>query len=1121
MNCPSCGNDNPQDNRFCGGCGTALEKTCADCGYVNPPDHQFCGGCGHPLQPTPKTPRREPNDYTPKHLAEKILTSRSALEGERKDVTVLFADIKGSMDLAGRFDPEEWHQILDRFFAIMTEGVHRFEGTVNQYTGDGIMALFGAPIAHEDHAQRACHATLQARDELSAYADRLRVKYGIDFGVRMGLNSGEVVVGRIGDDLRMDYTAQGHTVGLAQRIEQFAAPGRIYLSEYTQRLVEGYFKLRELGASKVKGMDESVGIFELEGASASRTRLDVSRSRGLSRFVGRADEMQSLDAALARAKQGHGQVVGVVGEPGLGKSRLCFEFVERCRAEGITVYEAHCPAHGKNIPFIPILELFRDFFGIGPEDVPARARQKIAGSLLLLDPELHDTLPALFEFMGVADPSQAAPQLDPDARRRQLFGLMSRLYRPQGAEGSASVVLVDDLHWVDPGSDSFVAQLVEITEGSNCMLLLNFRPEYEANFAQKAHYQQLPLVPLEVEVTHELVDSLLGTDPTVQTVAGRIVGWTSGNPFFTEEVIQTLIELGHLKGEPGAYRLTTAVEQLEIPANVRSVLAARIDRLPESAKYLLHMAGVIGKKFSSAILEAVAGLSDGEMAASIERLKAGDFIHERAFYPVVEYAFKHPLTHEVAYNSQLGTRQRQVHAAVAAAIETIEHQKLDENAALLAHHWEQAGEALDAARWHRRAAEWVGMTDVGESMRHWESVRALLKDISGSEETDTLGIAACRGLLNLGWRLGQSGEFDLIFEEGRALSERSGDRRSLAILHNLYGNVLGTGGDLTTYRKHAEEASRIAEEIGDPGTRRALDADLATCTWWLGDFKRALPLVECYLAEQIDPRGGEDVLGVSPMMHLHWVRAELLAEMGQLDEARNSINRAAMASQEFEFPELVHWTAIWRIPIAFRSGDAGAELPQTLSTFDQAVAIGMPVMTTWAHIFLGMAYLANGDWEAAAELEKNALNVSRDGQVAFGYAAWAHAWLAEALLGAGDVPTARGEADKAIAMARQCGSWLFQMDAQLASARILIRGEGNPEGADIALNETSALVEQSGGRCRLGPIEELRSEMAAASGDSTGAESHLREAHRLFGEMGAKGHAKRIEKDLKTPGLKL
>src|SRR5437773_5403212 len=334
MGCAVCSHENPPRARFCQQCGARLEIRCARCGSELPLSARFCHDCGLPAADTaPATP--EPRVYTPKHLAEKILTSRVALEGERKQVTVLFADVKGSMELAEQLDPEAWHGIMDSFFQLLAAGVHRFEGTVNQYMGDGIMALFGAPVAHEDHARRACYAALHLAGELRRYATELRLRQALSFSVRMGLNSGEVVVGKIGDDLRMDYTALGHTVGLAARMEELAEPGEVFLTEHTAKLVEGMFTLQDLGRMTVKGVKEPVGVYELEGAGRLRTRFDVSRARGLSRFVGRAPEMAALEASLERALAGEGQIVGVVGEPGFGRSRLCHEFAGRCRARGI------------------------------------------------------------------------------------------------------------------------------------------------------------------------------------------------------------------------------------------------------------------------------------------------------------------------------------------------------------------------------------------------------------------------------------------------------------------------------------------------------------------------------------------------------------------------------------------------------------------------------------------------------------------------------------------------------------------------------------------------------------------------------------------------------------------
>src|SRR5213080_601997 len=594
---------------------------CPSCGHANRAAAKFCEECGTRLASAAASaePPRAPRDYTPRHLAEKILGSRAALEGERKQVTVLFADVKGSMDLAEQIDPEMFHQVMERVAALLAEGVHRFEGTVTQFTGDGLMALFGAPIAHEDHAQRACFAALHLSEELRRYAEELKRTKGLGFAVRMGINSGEVVVGTIGDDLRMDYTAQGHTVGLAARMEQLAGADRVYLTEHTAALVSGYLRLRDLGPFTVKGVRDPLRVYELEGLGTLRTKLDVSRVRGFSRFVGRDAEIATLEAALARAATGDAQVVGVVAEAGLGKSRLCYEFVQRCRTRGIPVHEAHGVSHGKMVPYLLVLEFLRGYFGIGEQDTAQVMREKIAGRLLLLDPALADALPLLLDFLGVPDPERPLPRLDPEVRQHRLFEAMKGLTHARSGR-EPGVSLFEDLHWIDGASEAFVDSLVEAVEGTRTLVVVSFRPEYDAAWMRRSYYQRLALPPLGPEAIAELLADLLGTDPSLAGLDERIRTRTGGNPFFIEEIVQALVEAGSLAGTKGAYRLARPVAELTLPTTVQAVLAARIDRLPAREKDVLGTAAVIGKAVPGLILKRVAALPQDELLAAVAEL---------------------------------------------------------------------------------------------------------------------------------------------------------------------------------------------------------------------------------------------------------------------------------------------------------------------------------------------------------------------------------------------------------------------------------------------------------------------------------------------------------------------
>ena len=494
---------------------------------------------------------------------------------------MLFADVKGSMDMAEQTDPEEWREIMQRFFTLLSDGVRRFEGTVDKFTGDGIMALFGAPIAHEDHAATSVLRGAAHRRRWSPeYAAELRRSKALNFSVRIGINSGEVVAGGIGEDEQPAYTAVGHTVGLAQRMEALAEPGKAYLTEHAAKLASGYLELADLGEFEVKGASRPIGVFELIGVGTARSRLDLSRERGLSRFVGRGDEMEMLEDALEAAHEGRGGVIGIVAEPGIGKSRLCHELAERCRNRGVEVYEAQAQAHGQAIPFMPILQMMRGYFGIEDRDSDRVAREKVAGRLLLLDESFADDLPLVFEFLGVPDPDRPPPpQVSAEARQRALRAVIRRLYETPNRKETVVNVL-EDLHWMDEGSDEFLAEMVGAVEGTQTLAVLNFRPEYEAEWMGSPAYRRIALVPLGLDSTRELLADIAGEDPSLDGLAELIHERTAGNPFFIEEVVRELVETGTLEGERGAHRLVGQVEDAGVPPTVQVILAARIDRLP-------------------------------------------------------------------------------------------------------------------------------------------------------------------------------------------------------------------------------------------------------------------------------------------------------------------------------------------------------------------------------------------------------------------------------------------------------------------------------------------------------------------------------------------------------------
>jgi len=1109
--CPSCGHGNRPDRRFCTECGARLGRACAACGTPADPGEKFCGNCGAPLGVTaPPAAESAPATYTPQRLAEKILTSRSALEGERKQVTVLFADVKGSMDLAEQLDPEDWHRIMGRFFQLLAEGVHRFEGTVNQYTGDGIMALFGAPIAHEDHAQRACWAALHLCNEVRRYADELRTARGLNFAVRLGINSGEVVVGRIGDDLRMDYTALGHTVGLAQRMEQLAEPGKPLLTEHTARLVTGFFSVRDLGPSRVKGVTEPVRLYELERAGRLRTRFDVSRARGLSRFVGRAPEMAILEASLERALAGEGRIVGVVGEPGVGKSRLCHEFAERCRARGIRFDEAHAVAHGKTIPLLPWMELMRNAFGITEQDGDDMARQKIAGRLLLIDPQLHEALPIMFVFLGVPDPSRPAPRLSPEGMQREVFDILKRLMQGRLRPGAPWAFLLEDLHWFDAASDAMLAALEELSPHTPTFQLTTFRPGYHAPWMESAHYQQLALQPLGAEALAELLRDLLGSDPSVAPLAERLPDRTGGNPFFIEEVVQALVEAGSLVGTRGAYRLVRPVEELAIPPTVQAVLAARIDRLPEREKAVLQAAAVAGRELPDAVLRRTADLPEAELASAVRALIAGEFLFEAAFYPEVEYSFKHALTQEVAYHSQLAERQARTHGAVARAIEGLYPDRLEERAALLADHWERAREPLVAARWHQRAADWAATRDRGEMVRHWRRVRELLATASESQESLALRVRACRHLVD-SVPVGSGEDAAALFAEGMALAARLQDPGPRIRLLNVFAGTLTFAGRVDEADVHFRESLRLADQTGSAFLRFLARVPLARALVIAGRLREAVATSD----EALALGGGRPELesepGLSPYGLVLVQRGNALTYLRPADGAR-VMEQAMELARGRRDGDLLAFAHLCQVVPCDLLGEAEQALVHARRAIECAEAGGSTWLRALAQSALGHAYVANRRWPEAIEALTAALAAVRELHAAPLVESDSTALLAEAQLGARDPAASLATAETAIAMARSLHRPISETRAHLAHARGLLAADRGDAVTHVrsALAQATALVEATGALAFAPFIHIERARLAELTGDSAGRERELREAQRLFTEMGAPIRARQM-----------
>jgi class 3 adenylate cyclase len=729
MLCPHCGTENRESRRFCGEWGASLGLACSACGFSNEVGEKFCGGCGALLSPAPTGAAKfsTPQSYTPRHLAEKILTSRSALEGERKQVTVLFADVVGFSMLSERLDPEAIHTIMDGCFELLTRAVHRYEGTINQFTGDGIMALFGAPITHEDHAIRALETALTIQTEAAGYGEAVQRRFGLPFQMRIGINTGTVVVGRIGDNLRMDYTAQGDTTNLAARLQQMAPPGAIWVGESSYRIARAAFEWRSVGPIMVKGRDTAAPTHELVGRRPVRSRFDVQAQRGLRRFVGRDLEFQQLLACWTLAKQGQGQVVSVVGEAGLGKSRLLHEFKARLARERGQYLEGSCFAYGESVSYLPFIEVVKTFCGLEGVSQEAEAKRQIDGRLtsLALDPAA--VTPYLQNLLTLAVDDPMFANLPSHLIRERTVAALTALLLAVAAEGPLALI-IEDVHWIDKATEEVVAALVEAVAAVPLLIMLVYRPEYLHAWTNKAYETHIPLSQLPSASRAEMVQAILhkpyasrlslprltreestalaqeilGTATIPAALERLIDDTTDGNPLFVEELTLSLLESGNLVREDGRYAMARPAEALPLPTTLQGVLLARIDRLDDDLKQLLQGASVIGRVFSAPVLVEMAehrpDLED--MLLQLEEL---EFIYPTTLTPQREYSFKHVLTQQAVYDALLRSKREALHEGVGRALETVYSDQLEAFSDLLAYHYGRSPNADKAVEYLDRA----------------------------------------------------------------------------------------------------------------------------------------------------------------------------------------------------------------------------------------------------------------------------------------------------------------------------------------------------------------------------------------------------------------------------------
>lgn len=952
MKCPNCQRDNPPAAKFCESCAAPLLRLCANCKSPASPDAKYCSQCGHALSPLDESNRfSSPRNYTPQHLVNKILTSRAALEGERKQITVLFADIKGSMEVITDRDVEDAQKLLHAVLERMIEAVHRYEGTVNSVMGDGIMALFGAPLALEDHAVRACYAALRMQESIARYSDEVQRTHGVPIMTRVGVNSGEIVISAIGNDLHMEYTVVGPTVHLAARMEQMAKPGSVLTTAQTHRLAEGFIAMKPLGPAAVKGLAEPVPIFEVSGAGPARTRLQAAAGRGLTRFVGRELEFEQLRRALQLAGQGEGQVVALVGQPGVGKSRLMHEFLHSDPAAGWLVLESNTTSYDHATPYLPITELLRSYFKVDAREEAQSTREKVSGKILTLNPSLQDAVLPVLDLLNALDEDHPFRALEPEQHRQSTYQAVIRLLLSE-SRLQPVIAIFEDLQWYDSLTLGLLNELAVRAQDARLLLVVSYRPEFQDGWKHRPNYRQLHLNPLASENLAALLQALLGSNPNLQILKNFLMQRASGNPFFVEEIVRALADNGVIEGSRSDYRLAKPFVTHEIPPTVQAVLAARIDALPSAEKRLLQEASVIGHDVLFALLHAISGLPEDELQGLLEDVQASEFLYATQLFPDLQYTFTHSLTHDVTYNGVLLERRREIHARIVDAIERLYAGRLGDQVERLAHHAVR-GDLKDKAVHYLRqsGAKAATRSALADARSCFEQALDILKTLPSSQSVQETAFDVRLELRPVLRQLGEGRHMLDHLREAEAVAVALHDDRRRGLACSFMTTVYASVDELDEAAATGMRALEIAERLGDAKLRLVSKSYLGQVHCYRAEYERVIELATANLAslpaEWINEHFGMSV--PAAIFDRAWIIMSL-AELGRFAEA---------AKYEGE---------------AIRIAEAT----------DHAFSIG------WAHLAASMPHLLKGDWVKARTLVEYWIATLRSGNVAI-HLPWAMA----------------------------------------------------------------------------------------------------------------------------------
>ena len=1113
MKCPKCQTENPDTKKFCRKCGTKLVQVCPQCSSECLPGDEFCGECGHDLAvPSERPPAdlsfeeklEKIQRYLPGGLTEKILAQRGKIEGERKQVTVMFCDAEGFSLLSEKLGPEKVYAIMDEVFETLIHKVNEFGGTVNKMTGDGVMALFGAPIALEDAPQRAIRSALAIQREIARFSDRTKAETGAPLRMRIGIHTGPVVVGSLGNDLRVEFTAVGDTVNLASRMEGLAEPGTVYVTEETFKLTEGLFRFEALGEREVKGKEAPVRAYRVIAPSTQRTRFDVSAERGLTPFLGRERELELLLDGLERAKAGRGQAFSVMGEAGVGKSRLLYEFRKAIANEDVIFLEGRCLSYSTNVAYHPVIDLLKSTFDIHEGDDDDRIRDRVKKGLKEQGADESSTLPFVLEMLSVKESGIDAMGLTPEVRKDRTLEALKRIVL-KGSERRPLVMAVEDLHWVDKSSEEAFKDMLDAISGAQLLLIFTYRPEFVHTWGGKSYHNQVNLNRLSNRETLAMASYILGTEIMGEDLEELILNKTEGIPFFVEEFMKSLKDLGIIEWKDSGYYLAKDITEVAIPSTIQEVIMARVDSLPDGAKSVLQTGSAIGREFSCELIKRVTGIPTQEMTPHLSVLRDSELLYERGIFPQATYIFRHSLTQEVAYDSLLIKRRSEIHERIGQAIEELYPNRLQEFYEMLAHHYSRSENLGKAYQYLKLSGDKATL-----SYSTWEAFRFYKEAINGlnklpeTEENKRRGIEVRLLITSAAMGLAYPEGSLQILEEGARLSKDLSDERSMAKFYSSLGAYYSWQEDLLRGIEYCENAFREAEKTDDVELLASIGFDLCTTYPASGHFLKIAEVAPKVIAllESTQRQSESFGRGINVYSFLLARYGYAMGYLGDFEQGEALCARGLSFAREINNLYSI-CVAEYDCGCLFAvRGDGEKAIEHMQNAIKYAEETQIVSMLSYCWSFLGYGYYLLGDLETAREHIEKGLQIQRD----TGFAAVLslhYYFLVPVYLDSGDLENARSCAEAALELAQTNNEKHMEGLSQAMLGRVL--GKADPSQGGKAeefilhgmniLDELKLKPQHSFGYLYLG-------ELYADTGQREKALETLKKAEAEFQEMG-------------------